>query len=352
MPGQKKHLSRTPEGKLIDLYGLTNKNGMSAKILTYGATLTELQVPDRYGKFDDVVLGFDDFEGYLTNEPYFGVIVGRVANRIANGRFILNGTEYRLYLNDGPHHQHGGLKGFDKVVWHAEPVQVKDGVAVKLEYFSPDGEEGYPGDLSVSVLYVVSDNNELKICYTAKTDKPTPVNLTNHSYFNLVGAENGDILGHELMLKAEQFTPTDELIVPTGEIAKVANTPLDFREPTAIGARIKNIPGLDGYDHNFVLNAGHEELAARVYEPTSGRVMEVATTEPGVQFYSSNSFDGSIIGKRGVRYRKHHGFCLETQHFPDSVNHPNFPSTILPPADTYTQTTIYRFSVSSRTIRA
>ena len=345
---QKMSLNLMQDCQHIDLYVLTNKNGVSAKILTYGATLVELQVPDRFGELNDIVLGFDKLDGFLKNDPTFGAIVGRVANRIAKGKFTLDGKESRLSINDGPNHLHGGLKGFDKVVWRAEPVPDKDGIGVGLSYSSPDGEEGYPGNLSARVVYVLTDDNELRIDFAAKTDKPTPVNLSNHAYFNLAGAENTDILGHELLLVADRFTPVDDTLIPTGEIKPVEGTPLDFREPTAIGARILQIAGSPGgYDHNFVLNndCGKLATAARVYEPSTGRVMEILTTEPGVQFYSGNFLDGSIKGKKGVFYRKHHGFCLETQHFPDSVNHPNFPSTILRPGKTYTQTTIHRFSV-------
>jgi aldose 1-epimerase len=296
---------------------------------------------------NDIVLGFDTLDGYLKNDPYFGVILGRVANSIAGGKFTLDGKEYRLSTNNGPNQLHGGLRGFDKVVWCAESIPSKDGVGVGLNYFSHDGEEGYPGNLSARVVYVLTDDNELRIDYVANTDKPTPVNLSNHAYFNLAGAENADILGHELQLLADRFATIDDALIPTGEIMPVEGTPLDFRTPTSIGARILEIPGNPGgYDHNFVLNndGGELTMAARVYEPSTGRVMEVLTTEPGVQLYSSNSLDGSIKGKKGVFYRKHHGLCLETQHFPDSPNHTNFPSIILRPGKTYTQTTIYRFS--------
>jgi aldose 1-epimerase len=343
---QKTRLNLTDGDHPIDLYVLTNKNGMSAKILTYGATLVELQVPDRFGKLNDIVLGFDKPDGFLKNDPYFGATLGRVANRIGGGKFTLDGKEYRVSINDGPNHLHGGLKGFSKVVWNAEPVPDKAGVG--LSYFSPDGEDGYPGNVSARVEYVLTDENELRIDYTAKTDKPTPVNLSNHAYFNLAGAENTDILGHELLLVADRFTAIDDTLNPTGEIVSVKDTPLDFRKSTAIGARINQIPGnVGGYDHNFILNNDSERLAvaARVCEPSTGRVMEILTTEPGVQFYTSNFLDGSIKGKKGVSYRKHHAFCLETQHFPDSVNHSNFPSTILRPGQTYTQTTVHRFSV-------
>lgn len=341
-------LSLIQDGQPVDLYFLTNRGGMVAKILTYGAILAELQVPDRYGELNDIVLGFDNPDGYLKSHPYFGAIVGRVANRIAKGRFTLDGKEYRLTTNDGPNHLHGGSKGFDKVVWRAEPVQAKDGIGVELNYLSPDGEQGYPGNLSARVVYVLTDNDELKIDYAAKTDKPTPVNLSNHTYFNLAGAENTNILGHELTLMADCFTPVDDTMIPTGQIKSVEGTPLDFRKPTPIGARILQIAGRHGgYDHNFVLksDSGKLLMAARVHERTTGRVMDILTTQPGIQFYSGNLLAGSIKGKKGVLYKKHHGFCLETQHFPDSVNHPNFPPTILRPGKTYSQTTIHRFSV-------
>jgi aldose 1-epimerase len=347
-PLQEIGLSKMQNGQPVDLYVLTNERGMVAKILTYGAILAELQVPDRYGELNDIVLGFDNVDGYLKSHPYFGAIVGRVANRIAKGKFTLDGKEYRLTINDAPNHLHGGLKGFDKVVWRAEPVRAKGGMGVELTYLSPDEEQGYPGNLSVRVLYVLTDNDELKIDYLAKTDKPTPVNLSNHSYFNLAGAENTGILDHELTLMADRFTPVDDTLIPTGQIKSVESTPLDFREPKAIGARIGQIAGSPGgYDHNFVLNGDYGKLvmAARVYERTTGRVMQILTTQPGIQFYSGNFLDGSIKGKKGVLYKKHQGFCLETQHFPDSVNHPNFPSTILRPGETYSQTTIHRFSV-------
>lgn len=345
---QKTSLNLTVGGQAIDLYVLTNKNGLSAKILTYGATLVELQVPDRFGVLNDIVLGFDKPDGYLKNEPYFGVTLGRVANRIARGRFTLDGKEYRLSINDGPNHIHGGLKGFSKVVWHAEPVTDKNGAGVGFNYLSTDGEDGYPGNVSARVEYVLTDENELRTDYTAKTDKPTPVNLSNHAYFNLAGAENTDILGHELLLVADRFTAIDDTLNPTGEIVSVQDTPLDFRKSTVIGARIKQIPSsIGGYDHNFILNndSGKLALAARVYEPSTRRIMEISSTEPGVQFYTSNFLDGSIKGKKGVSYRKHHALCLEMQHFPDSVNHTNFPSIILKPGQTYTQTTVHRFSV-------
>jgi aldose 1-epimerase len=344
---EKKPFGKTDDGTPVDLYILTNGRGMTAKVMTYGAILTELDVPDKDGKPEDVVLGFDDLKGYLAGHPFFGATVGRVANRIAKGRFTLNGKEYKLAVNNGPNALHGGKKGFDKMVWKAEPVKAASGVAVKFTYKSPDGEEGYPGNLTATVTYTLTTKNELRLDYTATTDKATPVNLSNHSYFNLAGPRSGDILGHEMMLAADKYTPVDETLIPTGEIKPVRGTPLDFTKPTAIGARIAQMKGKPGgYDHNFVLNGGGKRLAlaARVHDPKSGRVMEMYTTEPGVQFYTGNFLDGSNKGKGGVVYKKHQGFCLEAQHFPDSVNHPNFPSTILEPGKTYKQTTIYKFS--------
>lgn len=334
----------TKDGTAVEQYTLTNAAGMQAKIITYGGIVTHLLAPDRDGKLGDVVLGFDDLDGYLKGHPYFGALIGRVGNRIAKGKFTLDGKEYTLAVNNGPNALHGGLKGFDKKVWRARPAE--DGNALHLTYESPDGEEGYPGNLSVSVTYTLTPANELRINYTATTDKATPVNLTNHSYFNLRGPAAGDILGHELMLAADQYTPVDDTLIPTGEIKPVRGTPMDFTTPTAIGSRIDQLKGdPGGYDHNYVLRGGKPPaLAARVYEPKSGRLMEMFTTEPGVQFYTGNFLDGSIKGKGGVVYRKHQGFCLEAQHFPDAVHHPNFPSIILRPGQTYKQTTIYKFS--------
>lgn len=336
------------DGTPVEMYELTNNKGVKAKVITYGALLTELLVPDRNGKMDDVVLGFDNLQGYLAGHPFFGCTVGRVANRVAKGKFTLNGKEYTLFVNNGPNALHGGKKGFDKVVWKAEPVEVRDGVAVKFTYQSADGEEGYPGNLTATVTYTLTNDNEIKLDYTAITDKATPVNLTNHSYFNLAGAKSGDILGHEMMLAADNYTPTDDTLIPTGEIKLVRGTPMDFTTPALIGSRIeslKKFPG--GYDHNYVLNKGTDRgptLAARVYEPKTGRLMEMYTTEPGVQFYTGNFLDGKNKGKGGVAYEKHYGFCLEAQHFPDSVNHANFPSMILEPGKTYKQTTTYKFA--------
>lgn len=337
------------DGSPVDQYVLTNANGMVVKIISYGAIVTELLVPDKDGTLGDVVLGFDSLDGYLGEHPYFGAIAGRVANRIAKGRFTLNGEEYTLATNNEPNHLHGGVKGFDKRLWTGEIVESPD-AKVKFTYRSVDGEEGYPGNLDVEVTYTLTAENELRIDYAATTDKATPLNLTNHSYFNLAGEGSGTIHDHVLQIFAENYTPTDETLIPTGEIAPVKGTGLDFQEPTPMGARIDDV-GQDpkGYDHNFVLN-GYDESqplrkAATVYEPTSGRVMDVFTTEPGVQFYSGNFLDGTLTGKSGQKYELQTGFCLETQHFPDSINHPNFPSTVLEPGSEYTQTTIYQFSV-------
>jgi aldose 1-epimerase len=345
---EKAKYGATQEGTVIDVYTLTNKNGMVAKVITYGALLTELHVPDRNGKLADVALGFPKLEQYMGDHPYFGATIGRVGNRIAKGTFSLNGKTYTLAANNGPNHLHGGLKGFDKRVWKAQPVQVTGGTAVKFTYVSPDGEEGYPGTLTSSVTYTLTDKNELRLDYVANTDQPTPINLTNHTYFNLAGEGVGDIKNHELTLLADKFTPVDNTLIPTGEIAPVKGTVMDFLRPTAIGARIEQVPGPApvGYDHNYVLSSGGGvlALAATVKEPTTGRIMEVLTTEPGIQFYSGNFLDGTLTGKAGVKYQKHSGFCLETQHFPDSVNHANFPPTILQPDKTYKTTTVYRFS--------
>jgi aldose 1-epimerase len=344
---KKEAFGETPDGVKVDLYTLTNSTGAVAKIMTYGAILTELDVPDRDGKPGDVVLGFDNLKDYLAGHPYFGATVGRVANRIAKGKFTLDGKEYKLAVNNGPNSLHGGTKGFDKVVWKAEPETLPDGAALKLTYHSKDGEEGYPGNLDVTVVYTLTSANALRIDYTAKTDKATPVNLTNHTYFNLAGAKSGDILGHELTLFADRYTPADDTLIPTGEIKPVKDTPLDFTKPTRIGERIDQLKSEPrGYDHNFVLNSEGKELAltARVHEAKTGRRMEMYTTEPGVQFYTGNFLDGKQTGRGGVVYKKHAGFCLEAQHFPDSVNHPNFPSMTLQPGKTYRQTTIYKFT--------
>ena len=343
---RKMDFGKTSDGTPVERYELTNGR-ITARVMTYGAIVTELHVPDRQGKTTDVVLGFDDLAGYLAGHPYFGATVGRFANRIAKGAFTLDGKEYTLAVNNGPNSLHGGREGFDKVVWKAEEVSRPGGPAVKMSYLSPDGEEGYPGNLSVEVTFAVTDDDALRIDYAATTDKATPVNLTNHSYFNLAGPASGPILGHELMLAADRYTAADDTLIPTGEVRPVRGTPLDFTSPTPIGARLDQIKADPvGYDHNFVLRGGGDgpALAARVREPSSGRVLEMFTTEPGVQFYTGNFLDGTLKGKGGVVYRKHQAFCLEAQHFPDSVHHPNFPSTILKPGQTYTQMTIYKFS--------
>jgi aldose 1-epimerase len=341
---------KTADGKPVDLYVLTNDNGMTVKIMTLGAAITELWVPDREGKLADVNLGFDDVKGFESKgNPFFGCVVGRVCNRIAKGKFTLNGKEYTLATNNGPNHLHGGNKGFDKKLWEAVSDGVKGKVAfVSFRCTSPDGEEGYPGEVKAQVTYYLNDANELRIAYKATTDRPTPINLTNHAYFNLAGHNAGDILGHELTLKASKYTPTDDTLIPTGKIAPVKSTPFDFTEPHTMGERIGQLKGDPvGYDLNYVLSSGGSSkpvLAATVREPKSGRVMEVLTTEPGIQFYTGNFLDGTVKGKGGAVYKKHAGFCLETQHFPDSVNHPSFPSTTLQPGKTYSSATVFRFS--------
>lgn len=341
---------RLPDGAAVDIYTLLNANGIEARVMTYGATLVSLRLPDRKGEFADVHLGFDGLEGYLGAHPYFGVVVGRYANRIAKGRFTLDGVEYRLALNNNGNTLHGGLKGFDKVVWRAEPVRTANGVGVKLAYLSRDMEEGYPGDLDVTVVYTLTDADELRIEYEAVTDKKTPVNLTNHAYWNLKGEGNGDVLGHLIRLEADTYTAVDSpvTLIPTGEVASVAGTPLDFGSPHAIGERIARVEG--GYDHNYVLRGGGGTLAlaARVEEPESGRVLEIRTDQPAIQLYTGNFLDGTVAGKGGKAYRKHSGFCLETQRFPDSPNHPTFPPTILEPGKTFRTSTVHRFLTKER----
>ena len=344
-----KPFGETSEGQQVRLYTLRNANGLIADVMTYGAIVVTLKTPDRNGKMGDIVLGYDNLQDYIRNSPYFGAIVGRYGNRIGQGKFTLDGVEYKLAVNNGENHLHGGIKGFDKVVWSDEPVWRADAVGVKLSYLSKDGEEGYPGNLNATVIYLLTNNNELRIEYEATTDKATPVNLTHHGYFNLTGGQR-DILDHVLALNADKFTPVDKGLIPTGELLPVAGTPMDFTRSTAIGARIGNdfeqLKFGGGYDHNWVLNKGGRSMiaAARVYEPTTGRVMEIRTTEPGIQFYSGNFLDGTITGKGGTVYKHRWGLCLETQHYPDSPNKPNFPSTILRPGQNYETTTIYRFS--------
>jgi aldose 1-epimerase len=335
---------KTTDGQEVDLYTLTNTNGLKARITSYGAILVSLEVPDRDGKPADITLGFDTLEGYIKEHPYFGATVGRYANRIGGAKFKLNNVEYKLAANNGPNHLHGGIRGFDKVVWKVEETKANnDEATVKFSYLSKDGEEGYPGNLTCTVTYTLTKDDELKINYEAGTDKPTVINLTNHSYWNLAGQGSGNILGHELMLNADKYTPVDEGLIPTGEIKSVKDSPMDFTKPMTIGSRIGQVEG--GYDHNYVLNSGGGTLAlcARVYEPTSGRIMEIHTIEPGVQFYTGNFLDGSITGKAGRVYKKHYGFCLETQHFPDSPNKQDFPSVVLKPGDKYTTLTVHKF---------
>jgi aldose 1-epimerase len=332
------------------LYTLTNSHGLEIRAMNYGGIILSMSVPDRKGQFADVVLGHDTLEGYIPNTPYLGAIIGRYANRIANGSFTLDGKTYTLPKNNGPNTLHGGVeKTFDKVVWDDEPMQGgKTGVV--FTHLSKDGEEGFPGNLKVKVTYTLTDENELVIEYEATTDKATPINLTQHSYFNLAGEGTGDILNHELMLNADRFTPVDKNLIPTGELRPVKGTPLDFTTQTKIGARIDD--GYEqlvlghGYDHNFVINrkADDLELAARVYEPSSGRVLEVSTTQPGVQLYTGNFLDGTVTGTQGHVYKRRYAFCLETQHFPDSPNHPEFPSTILRPGETFHSKTVFKFS--------
>lgn len=353
LPGEAKGLPRgitrvpfgkTADGQAAELYTLVSGHGLTARITTYGGILTELRTPDKAGQVADVVLGFDNLDQYLAVHPYFGALVGRYANRIAGGKFTLGGKTYTLAINNGPNALHGGLKGFDKKVWSAQPLATKEGPALRLKCSSPDGEEGYPGAVSVTVVYTVTKKNELKIEYSARTTQATPLNLTNHAYFNLAGAGSGDVLGHELQIHAESFTPVDATSIPTGEIQAVKGTPMDFTTPALIGSRIDQVPG--GYDHNYVLAmqpAKAPVLAARVREPKSGRVMEVLTTEPGLQLYTANYLDGTIKGLGGV-YGQHGALCLETQRFPDSPNRPNFPSAILEPGKPFHSVTIYRFS--------
>ena len=346
----KEGFGKTRDGQAVDIYTLKNRRGAEARITTYGGTVVSLKAPDRAGKFDDVVLGFDDLEGYLKTTTYIGSLVGRYANRIAKGRFTLNGAEYKLAVNNGENHLHGGIKGFDKAVWKARQVPTKVGVALEMTHLSNDGDEGYPGNLSVKVVYTLTDKNELRIDYSATTDKDTVVNLTNHSYFNLAGQGSGDILNHELTINANSFTPVDATLIPTGELRSVKGTPFDFTQQTAIGARVnqddEQLKFGSGYDHNFVVNGqtGVLRQAAKVYEPKTGRVMEVLTTEPGVQLYIGNFLE-EMKGKAGKTYNKRNGFCLETQHFPDSPNKPDFPSTTLRPGQEYRSRTVWTFGV-------
>ncbi|WP_144980540.1 aldose epimerase family protein [Halomonas sp. C22] len=355
---QKSLFGHLPDGREVDVYRLTNSNGIELQVTNYGGIILSLKTPNMAGDFDDIALGFDSLEAYLSDayrqaNPYFGAIIGRYGNRIANGQFSLNGDQYTLASNDGNNHLHGGQQGFDKVLWQAEPFENDEGTGLVLRYISEDGEEGYPGRLETEVIYTLTDDNELVVDYRAVTDKATPVNLTQHSYFNLKGEGSDTILDHQLMINAAEFTPINDRLIPTGELRSVDGTPFDFTQATPMGERIEQdneqLAFGGGYDHNFVLardSAGAEELvvAAKVWEPQSGRMVEILTTEPGIQFYSGNFLAGDLTGKQGQAYQHRSGFALETQHYPDSPNQDAFPSTILAPGDTYRSRTVYRFS--------
>lgn len=338
-----------PDGQAVEAFTLTNANGMEVKAITYGGIITSLKVPDKAGHIGDVVLGYDTLQGYLDKSPFFGTIVGRYGNRIGKGQFTIDGTTYTLPRNNGENHLHGGPQGFDKKVWKAEPFERADGVGIVFTHTSPDGDMGYPGTLQARVTYTLTPDNTLRFDYEATTDRTTPVNLTQHTYFNLAGAGNGDILGHEIAFVADRYTPVDKGLIPTGELASVEGTPFDFRKATTIGARIDadhaQIALGGGYDHNMVFTrtgAGLERVVS-VHEPTTGRTMDMATTQPATQFYTGNFLDGTITGKDGKVYPKRSGFCLETQHYPDSPNKPLFPTTLLKPGETYRQSTAYTF---------
>ncbi|MEA2598264.1 MAG: aldose 1-epimerase [Thermomicrobiales bacterium] len=354
-PSMTKESFGSVEGQTVDRYTLISAGGMTVRIITYGGIIQSIEVPDRDGNVANVVLGFDNLDDYVTKNPYFGAVAGRYANRIARGTFTLDDQTYQLALNNGPNTLHGGTKGFDKYVWDAVEVMSTDGPALKLSRVSPNGEERFPGTLSVEVTYTLTDDNALRIDYRATTDKATVVNLTNHTYFNLAGEGSGTIEHHELQLNAGNYTPVDATLIPTGEVVPVAGTPLDFSTPRKIGARLRDrndqLLFAGGYDHNFVLDRPHPGDASlipavRVDESVTGRRMDVLTTQPGVQFYSGNFLDGSLVGTAGKIYRQGDGFCLETQHFPDSPNHPNFPSTALRPGEAFTSTTVYSFSTT------
>ena len=348
---QKEAFGQTADGKPVDMITLRNGKGIEMKVITYGGIITSLKTPDRTGAIDDIVMGYDSVAAYEANSPYFGSLIGRVGNRIGNGTFTLDGKTYTLAKNNGPNHLHGGIKGWDKVVWklNGDPFQDRTGVGVRLEYTSPDGEEGYPGTVTAHVVYTLTPDNTLIVDYQATTDKPTVINLTQHSYFNLGGAKTQDILGHEVMLNADRYTPVDSTLIPTGELATVEGTPFDFRKSTAIGARINDkntqLEYGKGYDHNWVLTRSGDGLqqAASVYEPVTGRTLEISTTEPGIQFYTGNFLDGTIKGKGGRVYLHRSGFCLETQHYPDSPNKKNFPSIELRPGGEYKSQTVFTF---------
>lgn len=349
----KKEVFGTVDGQEVYLYTMKSRSGLEARITNFGGIVVSLLAPDRNGKKADIVLGFDTLKPYVQKHPYFGALIGRFGNRIGKGRFSLEGRRYDLATNDGPNHLHGGIKGFDKVVWRSEERTSGDGQSLVLSYLSRDGEEGYPGNLNVTVVYTVTDSNELRIDYTATTDKPTVVNLTHHSYFHLAGEGSGDVLDHELLIDGDRFAAIDKELIPTGTFQDVEGTPLDFRKPTKIGARIggkyQQLIDGKGYDHTWELKKKGQDstLAATVCEEGSGRFIEVWTTEPGLQFYSGNFLDGTDVGKGGKRYKFRYGFCLETQHFADSPNKAQFPSTVLRPGETYSSTTIYRFLIKS-----
>jgi aldose 1-epimerase len=339
----------THDGRPITLYRLTNSQGVEVRAMNYGGIIVSLRVPDRKGQVADIALGHDTLEGYIPNTPYLGAIIGRYANRIANGTFTLDGKTYTLPKNNGPNTLHGGTtRTFDRVVWDSEPLKGKPGVV--FTFLSKDGDDGFPGNLKVKVTYTLNDANELVIDYEATTDEATPINLTQHSYFNLAGEGNGDVLHHEVTINADRFTPVDQNLIPTGELRSVKGTPLDFTTPTRVGNRIddsyEQLVLAHGYDHNFVINRKGDGLtfAARAYEPSSGRVLEVSTTQPAVQFYTGNFLDGSVTGKEGHVYKRRYGFCFETQHYPDSPNHPDFPTTILRPGASFRSTTVFKFS--------
>ena len=341
---------QTKEGVPVEIYTLRNAKGAEARICTYGGIVVSLTMPDREGHYGDVVLGYDNLNGYLEKSPYFGALIGRYGNRIGKAKFTLDGQQYTLSTNDGPNMLHGGFKGFDKVVWEAKPLASREGPGVRLHYLSKDGEEGFPGNLDVTADYTLTEGNELRVEFSAYTDKDTVVNLTHHSYFNLAG--KGDILNHTVMIDADKFTPVDSTLIPTGELRPVDATPFDFRIPTTIGARIgqddEQLKFGKGYDHNWVINKPLNKygLMARVTEPTTGRVLEVLSTEPGLQFYSGNFLDGTITGKGGRVYQFRNGFCMEPQHYPDSPNKPGFPAVVLKPGETFHNIIIYKFSVA------
>ena len=342
METEKQLFGHTPDGQEVYLFTLQNNNGISAHITNYGGIVTSLMVPGRDGRAEDVVLGFETLDKYLAGHPYFGAIVGRYANRIAGGRFELGGQIYQLATNNGNNHLHGGIAGLDKRVWNYKTYSREGESSLELTYLSPHGEEGYPGNLSIKVIYTLNDDNELIVAFTAETDLPTPVNLTHHGYFNLTGGKE-TVLGHELIINASQYTEINSELIPTGQLKSVEGTPMDFRNAKAVGRDIGDVPG--GYDHNYVLD-GNEGLrtAAVLFEPVSGRRMEVLTTQPGVQLYTGNFLDGSLTGKKGQVYNQYYGLCLETQHFPDSPNHPHFPNAILLPGEEYKHIAVYRFS--------